>query len=174
MDGGSRWGRSETTTARAVTPLVGILTVVGLTVALSAAAGVVVVGVSDTIAEAEATTGSIVGGTGGMDLSVEGQTVTLTPTHGDPIDMETLRLVVEVDGDPLISQPPVPFFSAAGFQPGPSGAFNSAASGPWEIGQSSSFSLAGTNAPTIEPGATVSVRLYDENTLLLTVETTAK
>lgn len=164
----------ERTTERAVTPLIGVVAIVGITVVLSVSVGLLAGGAVDSLDEIEATSESLLGGPSGMEFSVTGQTLTLTPTGGEPIDVRSLTLVVHVDGDPLDSQPPVPFFSAAGFQPGPSGAFNSAASGPWEVGQPASVTLAGTNSPAIKPGSTVSVRLYDENALLLTVETTAR
>jgi hypothetical protein len=93
-----------------------------------------------------------------MRLAVDGETLTLTHTHGDPLQ----------------HQPPVPFFSASGFDPGPTGPFNSASDPEWTVGESASLTLAGTNSPTIEPGSTVRVELYQDDTRIVTTETTAR
>lgn len=109
-----------------------------------------------------------------VSLSVDDETLTLTHNHGDPLDMRALRMVVSVDGEPLQHQPPVPFFSASGFDPGPTGPFNSASDSEWTVGESASLTLAGTNSPTIEPGSTVRVELYQDDTRIVTSETTAR
>lgn len=112
--------------------------------------------------------------TAAMSLSVDGETLTLTHDHGDPLDVRSLRMIVVVDGEPLKNQPPVPFFSAGGFAPGPTGPFNSASDPEWTVGESASLTLAGTNSPTIEPGSTVTVELYQEDSRIVTTETTAR
>ena len=109
-----------------------------------------------------------------VSLSVDDETLTLTHNHGDPLDMRALRMIVSVDGEPLQHQPPVPFFSASGFDPGPTGPFNSASDSEWTVGESASLTLAGTNSPTIEPGSTVRVELYQDDTRIVTSETTAR
>lgn len=87
---------------------------------------------------------------------------TLAVTHGggDALDPTTLRLRVSVDGRALAHQPPVPFFAARGFAPGPTGAFNSATAAEWRAGEIASLRVAGTNAPALTPGARVTVRVY--------------
>ena len=109
-----------------------------------------------------------------VSLSVDDETLTLTHNHGDPLDMRSLRMVVSVNGEPLQHQPPVPFFSASGFDPGPTGPFNSASDSEWTVGESASLTLAGTNSPTIKPGSTVRVELYQDDTRIVTSETTAR
>lgn len=109
-----------------------------------------------------------------VSLSVDDETLTLTHNHGDPLDMRALRMVVSVDGEPLQHQPPVPFFSASGFDPGPTGPFNSASDSEWTVGESASLTLAGTNSPMIKPGSTVRVELYQDDTRIVTSETTAR
>jgi FlaG/FlaF family flagellin (archaellin) len=94
-----------------------------------------------------------------LQLSVDAGSdrVALTHVGGDVLDAETLSLRVTVDGTPLVHQPPVPFFAARGFHPGPTGPFNSGADPRWTPGETASFEVASTNAPTIEPGARVRV-----------------
>ncbi|MFW6382472.1 MAG: archaellin/type IV pilin N-terminal domain-containing protein [Haloferacaceae archaeon] len=162
---------------RAVVPVVATLLLCALVVVSAATIGVVFVGPG-------------VGGAGGaggsdrpadpadstaVDLSVEGRTFTFTHTHGDPLDVEDLSLRIRVDGEPLAKQPPIPFFSASGFDPGPSGPFNTGSSGEWRAGESASFTLTKTtNSPPIEPGSTVEARFYtDDDVPIITVETVA-
>lgn len=94
-----------------------------------------------------------------LSLRLDGDTVALTHEAGAPLVVSELRLIVAVDGDPLRHQPPVPFFAARGFRAGPTGPFNVASDGVWSAGETASFRLAGTNAPTMAPGRTVSVRI---------------
>jgi len=93
----------------------------------------------------------------GLDATVD--RIVLTHRGGDPIDVRDLRIAVAVNGESLMNQPPVPFFSAAGFRPGPTGAFNAASDGDWRVGESASFRIAGTNDPAPEPGRTITVEI---------------
>lgn len=100
--------------------------------------------------------------------SVEGEaladgTVSLEHAGGAAIDVRRLDVAVTVDGDPLRYQPPVPFFSTRGFYGGPSGPFNAAADPAWTTGEHATFRVAGTNSPTLDPGAEVVVRLSVAN-----------
>lgn len=99
-------------------------------------------------------------------------TVTLRHRAGPPLDVRSLTVRVRVDGTRLAHQPPVPFFAAAGFDGGPTGPFNPAADPTWEVGERASFRVAGTNAPALADGRTVTVRLYRDGTPLATAETT--
>jgi hypothetical protein len=101
-----------------------------------------------------------------LSLSVSGDTLSLTHRGGDALDATRLRLVVRVDGDPLVHQPPVPFFSAAGFRPGPTGPFNSAADPEWTAGETATLRIAGTNRPTPAPGDRVTVCVYRGESLI--------
>ncbi|WP_321163597.1 type IV pilin [Halorubrum sp. BV1] len=94
-----------------------------------------------------------------VSLSVTDDTVTFIHRGGDPLDVTELTVRVRVDGEPLARQPSLPFFSAAGFRPGPSGAFNTAGENVLQAGDTASFRVAGTNRPTLEAGRTVAVEL---------------
>ena len=87
----------------------------------------------------------------GATLAVDGDRLVLTHRAGEPVDVRRLDVVVRVDGDPLRHQPPVPFFSARGFRPGPTGPFNAAADPMWEVGERASIRLASTNRPRSVP-----------------------
>ena len=106
-----------------------------------------------------------------LDLAAAGDRVTVTHRGGDALDVRRVRLAVRVDGEPLARQPPVPFFSASGFSPGPTGAFNSAGTTTLRGGESAAFRVAGTNDPALEPGATLTVRVVVDDTPVATLET---
>jgi FlaG/FlaF family flagellin (archaellin) len=112
--------------------------------------------------------------TASLSVTVEGSTVTLSHEGGDPIDVSDVRISVRVDGEALSEQPPVPFFSASGFEPGPTGAFNSAGTTTLSAGDRASFSIAGTNDPVPTPGATVEVRIDAGSTPVVRLSTTAR
>lgn len=97
-----------------------------------------------------------------LELSVDAGADRIELTHlaGDALDAEALRLTVQVAGEPLTHQPPVPFFAARGFRSGPTGPFNPAADPRWTAGETASFRVASTNAPTIDSGDRVRVDVY--------------
>lgn len=151
---------------RAVSPVLGGVLLVAITVVL---AGVVVL-----------TVGSFGPGQGQppvvtVELSADAaeDRITLEHTGGDPINTSELSLQVTVDGEALDHQPPVPFFSASGFASGPTGPFNPSGSTDWTVGEAGSFQIASTNAPTIEPGDTVAVKLVVDGHTVAAPETTA-
>lgn len=109
--------------------------------------------------------------TASLSASVADDRVTLAHRGGDALDVRDLRLVVCVDGAELDRQPPVPFFSAHGFYPGPTGPFNSAADPTWRAGETASFRVAGTNAPTLASGARVEVDVYAGDHRIASLET---
>ncbi|WP_280537811.1 type IV pilin [Halopenitus sp. POP-27] len=111
--------------------------------------------------------------TASVSLSVEDRTVTLRHRGGDALSIPDLRIRLRVDGEPLADQPPVPFFSAAGFDPGPTGAFNSAGTTTLSTGESASFRVAGTNDPVPTPGTTVELRIFDGDQPVAKLTTTA-
>jgi hypothetical protein len=101
-------------------------------------------------------------------------TVSLTLLSGPSVDPGPLDVRVEVDDEALARQPPVPFFSAAGFYSGPTGAFNSASSADWTVGETVTFRIAGTNEPVPSAGDAVRVELRVRGKLLGVAETTVE
>ena len=110
-----------------------------------------------------------------MTCSADADSGTLAFTHrgGNPLDPTRLRLRVSVDGDPLVHQPPVPFFAASGFESGPTGPFNRGWAGRWTAGTTASLSLAGTNSE-LGRGDSVRLRLWSDDTLVVDCTTTAR
>lgn len=177
---------------RGVSPVVGVVCLVGITAVL---AGVVTVSVLGGVAGGVAPIGPTAGtegpsvagsgagtgtgtGTGvrtGASFSVTADAagdVTLVHRGGNSLDPAEIGLYVRIGGEPLERQPPVPFFSAQGFESAPTGAFNSATTGEWSAGEAASFRIAGTNDPTLRSGETVSVRVSVGGQSVAVVETT--
>lgn len=105
--------------------------------------------------------------------TADGATVKLVHDTGEPVDVDALDVRVFVAGEPLEEQPEVPFFSTAGFAPGPTGPFNEATTDTWRAGESTSFEIAGTNDPVPEPGDPITVELYVDGSSVGSVEMTA-
>ena len=95
--------------------------------------------------------------------------ITLVHEAGPALDVRALSLRVTVAGSALARQPPVPFFAARGFRSGPTGPFNSAADSRWTAGEAASFALADTNAPSMDAGDAVAVRVYADGARVATV-----
>lgn len=93
-------------------------------------------------------------------------TIILTHQGGPQLDVRQVTLTVVVAGQSLTHQPPIPFFAATGFHGGPTGPFNSAADPVWTIGETAGFAIAGTNAPQLEPGDRVVIRVYRDGALI--------
>lgn len=110
----------------------------------------------------------------GVSANAATDEMTFTNRAGEALDVESLDIEIRVNGEPLANQPPVPFFSADGFRAGPTGPFNSASDPTWHVGERASVTLAETNAPLLEPGDEVVVRIVDDETLVAEVETTAR
>jgi flagellin-like protein len=139
---------------RAAAPVVGVVLLVAVTVLAATAVGTALPSELSDPAR-----------TAAFDVAADDTgRVTVTHLGGDAVDPAELRIRILVDGERLSEQPPVPFFSARGFESGPTGPFNSATHGPWRAGQSASLRVAGTNSPTLRVGATVEVRLYTDGT----------
>jgi flagellin-like protein len=150
---------------RATSPVVGVALLVALTVLAATAVGTVAFALE---APSPAPTVS-------FSLSADADTDWIALTHrgGEAIAVEQLRLVVDIDGEQLDHQPPVPFFAAEGFRSGPTGPFNSADDGTWTAGERGTFRLATTNAPRPEPGDPVTVRVIVDDAVAGTVRTVA-
>ncbi|TYL38472.1 type IV pilin [Natronococcus pandeyae] len=153
---------------RGIAPLVGVLLLVGITVAL---ATVVVIGASTwtmgTMEPARVTAA--------FELAVDGDsgTITLEYVSGDPIDVDELSVTVAVDGESLSKQPPVPFVGADGFAGAPRGPFNAASDQTWTTRERAAFTVAGTNEPRIESGDSITVTLTLDGRRVASPETTA-
>lgn len=139
---------------RAVAPAVGVVVLVGVTVVLAAAVGAFALSASLSAPPVVATTPVALS----LDVAADG-TVVLEHGPGPPLDVRELRLRVRVDGEPLRHQPPIPFFATRGFVSGPTGPFNRAADPTWTVGETATFRVAGSNAPAVEAGDRVVVRV---------------
>ena len=106
-----------------------------------------------------------------LSLSATDDRIAIEHRGGDPIDVAAVTVRVSVDGEPLEKQPPVPFFSAAGFHPGPTGPFNSAGDDTLRVGETAAFRVADTNDPTLEPGRRVTVEIAADGRPVATLET---
>ncbi|WP_237560590.1 type IV pilin N-terminal domain-containing protein [Halostella litorea] len=113
--------------------------------------------------------------TAAFALSADADADRIAVTHrgGDAVDVTDLRVRVEVEGEPLDRQPPVPFFAARGFRSGPTGPFNPSGGTVWRTGAEASLAVASTNAPGIDPGDEVSVRLSVRGKTVATLSATA-
>jgi flagellin-like protein len=150
--------------SRALSPVIGVVTLVAVTVLLSVTLlSVAAVEVSDP-APNTALTVSVDAGADRIELSHRG---------GDELDVDEMTVHVTVDGEALRYQPPVPFFASRGFRSGPEGAFNSASPNEFRAGQETSFEVATTNNPKIHSGSTVFVRITVDDSVLFEGETTA-
>lgn len=137
---------------RGASPVLAVVLLVGVTVVCAAAVGSLLFGQAGAVADPAPRAS--------LSLSATADRVSLVHEGGDSLDATRLRLRVAVNGTPLAHQPPVPFFSARGFRPGPSGPFNSASDPGWTAGETASFRVAGTNEPTLRPGASVTVEVF--------------
>lgn len=150
---------------RALSPVVGTVLLVAITVGLAGTVGLVVFG--------DATAEPPPRATFSLDADASADRIVLTHDSGETVSTTDLTVRVSVDGEPLTHQPPVPFFAASGFASGPTGPFNPSADPRWSAGERAGFRLAGTNAPQIEPGATVEVTITSESGVIATLETEA-
>ncbi len=148
---------------RGVAPI-GVVLLVAVAVVLAAAVATMALGMTTALPDGSATTAAV-------DVTADGDRLTLTHRSGDRIDVRELDVRIRVDGEPLANQPPVPFFSATGFKPGPTGPFNAASNDDWTAGESASLTVAATNDPAFRPGRTVEVRLIVDGRTVTTAET---
>lgn len=151
---------------RATVPVLGAVLLVGVTVLLAVALSVMATG----FAPPEP------GGNVVLEVSADGATgrVTLEHVAGPSLDVRAVTLRVEVGGEPLTHQPPVPFYAATGFNGFPTGPFNPAADPAWEAGETASFRVAGTNDPSIVPGLTLTVTVIREGLPVARASTTVR
>lgn len=140
---------------RAVAPAVGVVLLVGVTVLLAAVVGAFVLSATQSTAPAAAAATPVALS---LDVGADG-TLVLERGPGPPLDVRDLHLRIRVDGVPLRHQPPIPFFAARGFVSGPTGPFNRVADPTWSVGETATLRVAGSNAPAVEAGDRVVVRV---------------
>lgn len=152
---------------RALSPAVGTVLLVGIVALAAGAVAVLGAGIG-----AEPPDPSPAAS---IDAAADASTGEIALVHrgGAALDVRDLTVRIEIEGEPLAEQPPVPFFSAAGFRSGPTGPFNPAADPTWRGGERASVRLAGTNDPALDPGDAVTVRVYRDEALLAEASTTA-
>ncbi|MFW5939243.1 MAG: type IV pilin N-terminal domain-containing protein [Halolamina sp.] len=143
---------SPTDTDRAISPALGAVLLVGVTVLTASVVGTALLG------QAAALNGPPP--TASFAVDAEDDRVSLTHDGGEAVDVHALRVEISVDGDALDHQPPVPFFAAEGFHGGPDGAFNPEAGTEWTVGETTSFRVAETNDPALAAGARLTVELF--------------
>ncbi|MDZ7729799.1 MAG: type IV pilin N-terminal domain-containing protein [Natrialbaceae archaeon] len=147
---------------RALSPLVGTITLVALTVMLATAIVVVVPLPSSSVP------------TAAFDLAADGDANELVFTHraGDPIEVDTLTIQITVNGEPLAQQPPIPFVGAAGYYQSPGGPFNAKYDGTWTAGTTASLTIAKSNR-RLAAGDTVTARLSAGGAMIADLEVDA-
>lgn len=158
-------GRLRLAADRRAVATIGVVLLVGLAVVLAAGVGAATLGAGASLP------GDGPVPTASLGLEAVDDRVAITHRGGDPIEVRRVRLSVRVDGEPLDHQPPVPFFSATGFGPGPTGAFNVAGHTTLRAGETAAFRVAGTNDPVPEPGATLAVTVYVDDAPVADLET---
>ncbi|WP_336325495.1 type IV pilin N-terminal domain-containing protein [Halovenus sp. HT40] len=149
---------------RATSSVVGIILLVAITVIGAATVGLAVESTPRTSPELAS-----------FELAADAESNSLTLTHrgGDPIDLTETAVHVEIDGQSLETDPPIPFFAATGFESGPSGPFNAASPNMWRPGETGRVQIASTNDPQLMPGSTVTVRIVTDGTELAELTATA-
>ena len=159
--------RSLRSAWRATAPVAAAF-LLAVTVALAGAAGAVLIDAARPVSVDAATHVAL-----SASASAADDRVTLVHEAGPALDVRGLSLRVTVAGSALARQPPVPFFAARGFRAGPTGPFNSAADPRWTAGEAASFALASTNAPSMDAGDAVVVRVYADGARVATVSVRA-
>lgn len=148
---------------RGLSPVVGTVLLVAITVALAGLAGAVVVD----SAPGDPTPHARIS----VDANAGPDRIAVTHEGGDTLSTEKVSVRVSVDGQPLTYQPPVPFFAARGFRGGPTGPFNPSADPEWSAGETAELRLASTNAPLIDPASTVTVTVSTDSGVIAELET---
>lgn len=151
---------------RATVPVLGAVLLVGVTVLLAVALSVMATGFAP-----PEPPGQVV-----VEVTADSATGRVAFVHvaGPPLDVRTLTLRVEIGGEPLVHQPPVPFAAAMGFNGFPTGPFNPAADPGWEAGETASFRVAGTNDPPLAPGVTLTVTVVRDGLPVAEASTTVR
>jgi flagellin-like protein len=136
---------------RAVSPVVGVVLIVAVTVVLAGVVGAFAIGIGDSGNAPEAA----------ITAERDGNEINLTHHSGDPLDVTELTVRIFVDGEPLEKQPDVPAYGSTGFND-LSGAFHVWGTQPWKAGETAGLEIAGNNAPQPSDGSQVTVKIYAE------------
>lgn len=140
--------------------------IVGVAVLLAATLGTAALGIVSTPEPADPVVVSV-------SATADGR-IELVHEAGPSLEVDRLTVRILVDGTPLDHQPPVPFFSAAGFVPGPTGPFNSATDPTWDPGERATLEVADTNSPSLDRGSKVTVRIIRGEVPVAEVESTVE
>lgn len=151
---------------RALSPVVGIVVMLAVSLLLAAVGGASLLEVAAPEEPASPVS---------LSLEVDAETNRLSLTHegGPTLDVREIDLRVTIDGRPLFHQPPVPFAGARGFAGAPTGPFNSVTDPEWSAGESTSLRLANTNVPRLEPGSSVEIAVFEGDHQIVAVTATA-
>lgn len=150
---------------RALSPAIGTILLIAITVAL---AGVVLLlTYGGTPAQGPPPRASF-----DLSASASDRTVVIEHGGGDPVDVSALEVIIQIDGEPIPHQPPVPFESEAGFR-AHWGPFHEWADQEWTPGTEAGLELSAANGAALEPGVPVSVDLVVEESTVARLETTA-
>ncbi|ELZ01449.1 hypothetical protein C482_06734 [Natrialba chahannaoensis JCM 10990] len=148
--------RNQTSTrqCRGLSPIIGCIVLLVVTVCLASILVIAVSGVAITTPVPAVS----------FDVHADGDegTLTLEHTAGDDIDVTDLSVSVAINETELEYQPPVPFVGADGFRGSPSGPFNLRSDTIWQSGERASVTIAETNEPLLESGDVVRVTLTVE------------
>lgn len=151
---------------RALTPVIGIVVLLAVTLLVAGAAGASLFDLASLDEPPRQVSISV-------RADADADRIALTHEAGPPLDVRDLDVKVVIDGRPLFHQPPVPFAGARGFAGAPSGPFNAASDPEWSAGESASFRLAGTNRPELTADASVTVTVFENDHRLTEVTATA-
>lgn len=151
---------------RAVSPILGVVLLLALTVCLATVVAVGIGGLSLQSADPNAA----------FELSVDGGRSSIMIEHvtGDAIDVETLSVTIAINETELTAQPPIPFVGASGFRGTPDGPFNARTESEWDPGEQAGVSVADTNTPTLATGDSVTVTLAVDGRRIAELESTAE
>lgn len=155
---------------RGVAPVVGVTTMVLITVVLATLVGGMLFGVGVGLEDPPEASISVEA----ERLASGGTQVSLVHTNGGTLDVRSLVVRVAVDGEPLTHQPAVPATGMTGYNGTPNGPFNAgSADTGWSAGEVAGFEIAATtNAPQPALGDRVTVRLFVDGHPVAVVETT--
>ncbi len=148
--------------SRGITPVVGVVILLLVTLGLSGALAVVIADSQPTV-EPQSFSFSI----NATHEEEHGGTIELFHEGGATVYTGDIDLWVEIDGTPLKVQPDVPY-SSNGLSGMAKGPFNwNSADKNWGAGEYGSFNIAkSANEPHIEVGSEVTVKIYHEDVLV--------
>lgn len=141
--------------SRGVTPVIGIVILLVLTVVLAGSVGMAL----SMEPPSQPPTAK-------LSATVTGDEIHLTHERGDVLDVTELDIRVAIDDTPLEHQPAVPFFAVEGFEAGPTGPFNAASTDSWRVGETATFAIAQTNEPQITDDSEVTITVKKPDIVL--------